>query len=169
MSARRLILALGAAALALIAFSAALQPQPRLVWNVTPSVPTGLYGVQPGADFTRGDLVAVAPPDALRAFLVARGYLGETTPLLKHVAGLPGDRICRFGALVTLNGNPVAHAQTTDRLGRELPSWRGCRTLQQGEVFLLNAAPDSLDGRYFGALPATSVIGPGHPIWTRDG
>ncbi|MGQ2936859.1 MAG: S26 family signal peptidase, partial [Sphingopyxis sp.] len=33
---------------------------------------------------------------------------------------------------------------------------------------LLNPAPDSLDGRYFGPLPDTGVVGVAHPLLVRD-
>ncbi|HIC80059.1 MAG TPA: S26 family signal peptidase, partial [Kiloniellaceae bacterium] len=37
------------------------------------------------------------------------------------------------------------------------------------ELFLLNPShPDSLDGRYFGALPANAVIGRAVPILTDE-
>ena len=39
-----------------------------------------------------------------------------------------------------------------------------------GEVFLMNpGVPDSLDGRYFGPLPASSIIGRAAPVWTDEG
>ena len=45
----------------------------------------------------------------------------------------------------------------------------GCRTVAPGEVFLMNpGVPDSLDGRYFGALPASSIIGRAAPVWTDE-
>jgi type IV secretory pathway protease TraF len=49
-----------------------------------------------------------------------------------------------------------------------LPVWRGCRVLRSDKLFLLNAAPDSLDGRYFGPIPASTVLGRAIPILTRD-
>jgi len=43
----------------------------------------------------------------------------------------------------------------------------GCRILRQDEVFLLNPrSADSLDGRYFGPLPTSSVVGRAVPLWT---
>src|SRR3546814_15532006 len=54
-----------------------------------------------------------------------------------------------------------------DRLGRPLPFWLGCRIVGPDELFLLNAAPDSLDGRYFGPLPAAGLLGVAHPVMTR--
>ncbi|RUV53924.1 S26 family signal peptidase, partial [Mesorhizobium sp. M5C.F.Ca.IN.020.14.1.1] len=45
--------------------------------------------------------------------------------------------------------------------------WQGCRTLAEDEVFLMNwDAADSLDSRYFGPLPASSITARAIPIWT---
>ena len=49
-----------------------------------------------------------------------------------------------------------------------MPVWQGCRTLGAGELLLLNPDhPDSLDGRYFGPLPASTVIGRATPLHLR--
>lgn len=70
-------------------------------------------------------------------------------------------------APVTVDGRRVGLARERDRIGRVLPSWSGCRAIVHGELFLMNtAAPDSLDGRYFGPLPANSVLGWATPLWT---
>ena len=59
--------------------------------------------------------------------------------------------------------------QLEDRLGRPLPVWNGCRIIADGEFFLMNwQVPDSLDGRYFGPLPATTVIGRAIPLYTDE-
>jgi type IV secretory pathway protease TraF len=40
-----------------------------------------------------------------------------------------------------------------------------CRTLRTGQVLLLNpAVPDSFDGRYFGILPASTLLGRASPL-----
>lgn len=73
------------------------------------------------------------------------------------------------GALVTIGGTATALARQRDQLGRPLPAWEGCRTLTDGEVFLLNSdEPDSLDGRYFGPLPRTAIVGRAIPLWTQE-
>ena len=39
--------------------------------------------------------------------------------------------------------------------------------IAEGQVFLMNwQSADSLDGRYFGPLPAASILGRAVPIWT---
>ncbi|MGH6696306.1 S26 family signal peptidase [Sphingopyxis sp.] len=152
----------------LFAAIAWLSPAPRLIWNASASAPIGLYAIEPGAQPKHDDLVAIMPPAPLGAWLAEHHYLPRGTPLLKRVAGLPGARICRSGAFVTIDGTGVASAQERDRAGRPLPIWLGCHVVGTDELFLLNAAAGSLDGRYFGALPAAGLIGAAHPIWTRD-
>jgi conjugative transfer signal peptidase TraF len=162
---RWLQVTLGAAGV--IAVTAFINPLPRLMWNATASVPTGLYTVHPGGERRLGELVAVSPPEPLAGFLADGGYLPRGVPLLKHVAAMPGQRVCRIGVVVTVDGRRVGSAREQDRRGRLLPSWSGCRVIIRDELFLMNpAAPDSLDGRYFGPLPTTSVLGRATPLWT---
>lgn len=144
-------------------------PQPRVVWNASASAPLGLYRIEPDRDPPPGSLVAVTPPAALARWMTERGYLGENVPLLKHVVAKAGQRVCRTGVTVSVDALPVAIALTRDRLGRPLPVWQGCRSLSAGELLLLNPDhPDSLDGRYFGPLDASAVLGRAIPILTRD-
>lgn len=166
----RKTLALGSAAIALIGLSAVIRADPMLVWNASASVPIGFYAVQSIDTPSVGDLVVLEPPLPLGNWLLENGYLGADVPLIKHVAALPGQRVCRIGVTVTVDDKPVATAKIRDRLDRPLPSWQGCRTLASDQIFFLN--PDreaSLDGRYFGPLSADTIIGRAVPIWTREG
>ena len=163
-----------ATAIAASAFAAAFvviavaDPFPRVIWNASASAPIGLYRIHPDRDPPIGVLVAVAPPKRLARWLADRGYLPEGVPLLKHVAAKAGQRVCRSGAVVSVNGRLVASARERDGRGRPLPVWQGCRTLGAGELLLLNpSVPDSLDGRYFGPLPASTVIGTATPLHLR--
>src|SRR3546814_10608346 len=82
----------------------------------------------------------------------------DLVPLMKHVAALPGQRVCRNGTAITVDGIAMGDALDHDRRGRPLPIWTGCRLVADGELFLMNwQVRDSLDGRYFGPLPANSV------------
>ncbi|WP_422005853.1 S26 family signal peptidase [Pyruvatibacter mobilis] len=142
---------------------------PKLIWNASASAPIGLYAVASDNDLVVGDLVVVDPPKSLAIYLDERGYLPEGVPLLKHIAALPGQRVCRDGAAVAVDDNTLAQAQPSDRFGRDLPVWQGCHIVASTELFLLNSShPDSLDGRYFGALPADAVIGRAVPIFTDE-
>ncbi|WP_324261631.1 S26 family signal peptidase [Altererythrobacter sp. H2] len=163
-----------ATAIAASAFAAAFvavavaDPLPRVIWNASASAPIGLYRIHPDRDPPTGALVAMAPPEQLSRWLAARGYLPEGVPLLKHVAAKAGQRVCRNGDAVSVDARRVAIARARDGQGRPLPVWQGCRTLRPDELLLLNPAhPDSLDGRYFGPLPASAVIGRATPLWLR--
>lgn len=90
--------------------------------------------------------------------------------LLTRVAATSGMEVCRDGLSILVDGIIVAMAEETDRNGRPLPSWTGCVTLGRNEVFLLNAGvDDSLDGRYFGTVNASQIVGQALPLWTRGG
>lgn len=145
-----------------------LKPAPRYIWNASASAPTGLYRVDVGVPPRLGDLVAIAPPPALGTFLAQRGYLPRGVPLLKRVAGLPGALVCRSGVFVTVNGVAVARALARDRAGHPLPVWTGCRVIGRDQLFLVNAARDSLDGRYFGPMLSAGLLGAAHPVLTRS-
>jgi conjugative transfer signal peptidase TraF len=139
------------------------------VWNATASVPTGLYNIRGKASLHVGERVAIEPPRALRHLLAERHYLPTGVPLLKRIAAVRGQRVCRFGHGVTVDVTYVGAKRTRDRLGRSLPAWSGCRTLRSGELFVMNpAAPNSFDGRYFGVLRMTDVIGRATPVWTDE-
>ena len=168
MTRARYIMVTVAALAAVIAGS--IPTAPRLVWNASASVPIGLYTIAPVGRLAAPDLVAVMPPEPFAGFMVARGYVGRDVPILKHVTGLPGQRICRDGAAITVDGRHLGEARERDSQGRDLPVWQGCRTIVEGEVFLMNpAVSDSFDGRYFGPFPASAVIGRASPLFTDEG
>jgi len=130
----------------------------RFVWNVTASAPAGLYRITHEPWF-RGDRVAVLPGEALGADLEQRGVLAKGRLLIKRAAAVTGDRVCRHGSEVSINGEPAAKARDVDSHGLPLPSWQGCVTLDDGQVFLLGDTPGSYDGRYFGVTGTREVVG----------
>ncbi len=155
--------------LGLIAVPVVVEWQTRITWNASASVPLGLYIAGPVEEIALGDLVLVRPPETLAAFLAERGYVARGVPLLKHVAALQPQVVCAESTAIAVDGETVAHRRMADRLGRVLPTWHGCRALEAGEVFLLNPAePDSLDGRYFGPLPRTSIVARLRPVWITE-
>ncbi len=130
----------------------------QLVWNVTPSAPAGLYRIV-REPWSRGDRVVVLPGEMLGADLDRRGVLANGRLLIKRVAAVAGDRVCRQGAEVSINGEPAAKARDVNSDGLPLPSWQGCITLGDGQVFLLGDTPGSYDGRYFGVTGTREVVG----------
>jgi conjugative transfer signal peptidase TraF len=167
MNMRILILVPMLGSVLLIGVPAAIDWSPVLIWNASASVPIGLYYVKPEERLEVTDLVVVTPPDSIATFLAKRGYLPLGVPLLKHVLALPGQTVCRNHLAVMIDGVVMPFARERDHLGRPLPDWQGCRLIAEGEVFLMNwQSTDSLDGRYFGPLPAASILGRAVPLWT---
>jgi len=139
-----------------------------LVWNVSESVPVGLYRVAPAGTLPPGMITAVHPAPDLARLMATRHYLGSGALLLKPVAATAGRTVCREGFTVTIDGKPVATALRADRLGRPLPVWSGCRVLTRDMVFLLaRTVPASFDGRYFGPVATSGIVGRAIPLWTR--
>jgi conjugative transfer signal peptidase TraF len=150
-----------------VGLSVLFRPAPRLIWNASASVPIGLYAVRPAGALHVDELLVVMPPEPLATFLDERRYLPQGVPLLKHVLALPGQTVCRSDRTITVDGVTMGDVLDRDHLGRPLPIWHGCRVVGAGNVFLMNRqSGDSLDGRYFGPLPTTTVVGRADPLWT---
>lgn len=137
---------------------------PRVVWNATSSVDIGLYWISRRSPVT-GDIAAVRLPTAVAELAHARGYLPRGALLLKPVVASGGNRVCRWGSHILINGRLRAIAADRDRAGRPLPAWRDCRTLQPGDVFVLSPKPESFDSRYFGLLTRDDTVGRAGLLW----
>jgi conjugative transfer signal peptidase TraF len=145
------------------------EPVPLYVWNASESVPLGLYRLQPADRLFVTELVAIKPPEPLATFLDLNGYLPVGIPMLKRVLALPGQTVCRSGRTISVDNIDMGEARERDSRGRPLPVWRGCRVVGEDELFLMNwQSRDSLDGRYFGPIAASAVIGRALPVWTRE-
>ena len=112
--------------------------------NISPSVPVGLSRFMPiEGPLQQGDLLQ-AP-----AVAFGRSWLASWLPLLKPVAGVPGDEVCIQPEGVWVHGESYG-AVYQEHKGQPLPVFWGCHVVGAGEVFVASHAPKSLDGRYFG-------------------
>jgi conjugative transfer signal peptidase TraF len=160
-----LVAACGAAALVL---ASGHRPSPLYVWNASESVPIGLYRVRAVGRLELSELVAVQPPEPLAALLDLNGYLPNGLPMLKRVLALSKQTVCRTGRTIFVDGIEAGAARERDGQGRRLPDWQGCRVIHEDEVFLMNwQSAGSFDGRYFGPISRSAVIGQALPMWTR--
>ena len=161
-----LLATLAAAALAL---SGTERASPRYIWNASDSVPIGLYRLRPTERLAVADLVAIRPPKPLAHFLDLNGYLPAGVPVLKRVLALPGQTVCRTGPTIAVDNVEMGRARERDGRGRPLPVWQGCRVVSADEIFVMNwQSAESLDGRYFGPISASAIIGEALPVWTRE-
>ena len=131
---------------------------PSLLWNLSPSVPVGLYRLTARAS-AEAALAVIRLPEPFITLASTRGYLPAGALLIKRVAAGAGDLVCRHGALVTINGRAVAEARPFDAAGRPLPRWSGCISLGATQIFVLSTDPDSFDSRYIRAVDRRYVLG----------
>ena len=134
------------ATLLALAFAAGLRVNP------TPSLPKGIYRISQGAP-ERGDLVTFCLGGEYAALARERGYLEAGScssglrPLLKRLAGLPGDHI-EAGSLAV---------RTADGQGRPMPSVPLPGVIPLGMALVLADHRGSFDSRYFGLVPLGSL------------
>ncbi len=136
--------------------------------NATASMPRGVYRLAPGAP-ERGDLVSVCIENGTFASLALdRSYLRPGScpnglePLLKRVAGMPGDLLEIGQDGIAINGRlwPQSRAVPRDGHDRPMPEARnvGSRTIPDGLALVLSDRhPGGFDGRYFGLVPMASL------------
>jgi signal peptidase I len=136
-----------------------LKTKPPMILNETPSMAKGAY-VRVGevADLKRGDIIAMPMNSAAKNYLIKKLGYPKNTILIKRVAGLSGDFVCRHDGVVTINKRTVV-AALSDQQGNPLPAWNGCRTLSPNQVFLLGDHSASFDSRYFGPVSRSELAG----------
>jgi type IV secretory pathway protease TraF len=129
-------------------------------FNVSPSVPLGLYLLRPvPTPLARGMLVVLPVPVSVRP------WHSRWLPVLKPVAGIPGDVICAVDDILYVNDadfGPILR----EAHGQPLPHFTGCLVVQDDEVFLASAVPQSLDSRYDGPVTVEALTAHALPLWT---
>lgn len=157
-----IVLALCAGAIALLA-AGELHRGDVVLFNATPSVPTGFY-VRSDAPVRQGAFVTVRAADVSIAYASLRHFTDAGDRFIKRIAANDGDSVCADGEVVRINDRTVAHRARHDSEGRALPHWSGCRQLSADEVFLMGDTEDSFDSRYFGPVSVDDIDGVWRPI-----
>jgi len=164
-----------AAAMALLLFGLAVFVANHFPINTTASMPIGIYG-RVSHSIQRGSIVGACVPQPYAEIARRRGYLPFGTchpgihPVMKYVAGIPGDTIEVRSDGILVNGTAIPNTAPlrTDSLGRELPNQVGRHVLKQKEYWLAsNRDLGSYDSRYFG--PVTEILGAIEPLFTDEG
>ena len=128
--------------------------------NVSGSVAYGLYALRPvPVHLDHGTLVVLPVPRSVQH------VWSSWVPLLKPIAGLPGDVVCYSENTLYVNGADFGPVLQTAH-GRPLPQLQGCLVVQASEVFLASPVVHSLDSRYFGGVSVTDLTAVALPIFT---
>ena len=154
-----LALTLSLTALQLLLLTGSLRLPTLLYYNGSASEPTGWYLVVPWLRPLRhGDKVLLRVPPDMEAYAFGRGWMRSDEPMLKTVYGLPGDRFSIDAREIRVNGAAVGEIRASDSQGLPLPALRGDFAVPPEHILPLALnRPNSFDGRYFGAVPATLI------------
>lgn len=156
---------LSAGAVVLIAGACAAASHLR--WNLTESLPRGLYARWSSTSApARGDIVAFQVPESVHKLVFGRGYLPRRAQLFKQVAAGPGDHVCLRDGRYEVNGKVLGPILTTDSSGRPLPSFPFCGQVPPDSYFVATSTARSFDSRYFGPVPAFALRDWLTPLWT---
>jgi conjugative transfer signal peptidase TraF len=137
----------------------------RMTWNLSPSVPRGLYALESRDASRRGDLVVFQPAPRAAAIIYSRGYLPPGARLIKEIVGVPGDLVCVRADGFFVNGVGFGDVAPFDSHGLPLTPYPFCGAVPPGQAFVATRAPLSYDSRYFGPVPISSLT-PVVPLWT---
>jgi len=102
------------------------------------------------APLHRGDIVV---------FTVPSGFFRGSPfgPSIKRIVGLPGETITSVGDTVLVNGRPLAETYLPP--GQPLVAPIVAQTVPAGHYFVMgDNRGDSADSRYYGPIPAASVV-----------
>lgn len=140
---------------------------PRIPWvyNITPSLPRGLYHLDRGAPVTVGDLVTFHLDKPVDDLARQRRYLPPRGQYQKYVVAEAGDRWCIQQGRFYVRGLLWAPVFDKDSQGRPLPELRGCQTVPDNHVLVATRHPRGFDSRYFGAVPRKHLHGRLTPVW----
>lgn len=123
-----------------------------LRFNPTPSLPKGVYRIA-SDEPEKGDLVSFCLQGEFAELAKERGYLQAGScpnglrPLLKRLAGLPGDYVEASSLAV----------RVVDSQGRRMPSVFASGVIPSGMALVLADHEGSFDSRYFGLVPLDSL------------
>jgi len=109
----------------------------------------------------RGDIVVFKTDD-----VEDPGRMPKNEIFNKRLAGLPGERLRIAGGKLFVNGVPVSFANAAGEISlvntgsKYLATEQATVTIPEGQYFVLgDNSPNSFDSRYFGFVPAKSIIG----------
>ncbi|WP_374222780.1 S26 family signal peptidase [Polynucleobacter sp. Fuers-14] len=136
--------------------------------NLSRSMPLGLYQIEPNfSRLQRGDLVVFCLPKNLLPTTVDFLQNGQCSsgaaPFFKSIVGIPGDHI-ETGILgVKVNGVLLTNSACLESVDLKCAYFNDALPTSEYWVFGYGSNPSlashSFDSRYFGAIPASSILG----------
>ncbi|MBK2270175.1 conjugative transfer signal peptidase TraF [Francisella philomiragia] len=140
-------------------------------FNVTSSLPIGIYKLEKTDKFTKGDIVEFCLPDNIAQYGRARGYIfgnrcgNNTLPFAKKILAVPNDYVVVNKKGVSVNGVFYSYPQINlDSNNQPVHKY-----IYQGKIdgyFMIGTNnPKSWDSRYFGVIPKERIKGTLHEVF----
>ncbi|MEG2609403.1 MAG: S26 family signal peptidase [Bacilli bacterium] len=124
-------------------------------FNLTESLPKGIYLIVPGKDIKKGDIVAFNIPGKLKDCK----YIPITANmLLKEVGALENDKVSIINESLYINEKKYGKIYKSDSLGNVFPKLLESDLQPLKGYFLpLATVSNSYDGRYYGTIKIDTI------------
>ncbi len=146
-------------------------------FNITGSMPIGMYERLHESSLKRSDIVSVCLPDSIafegknRGFLASGECAQNTKPLLKEVIALPGDTVTVMDSGLCVNQKFYPAPQLLlDHNHVLIHRWTQNKTYHDIKSVWLYGSNDpmhSWDSRYFGGIELKNIEGFYRALWVR--
>ena len=163
------------------------------IFNISESLPIGIYQKLEDKNFQKGDLVILDIPKERMDFMISRGYIDGNMlkTMLKRIEGVEGETFKVLtveelkGSLFSENNEfssieisslpkkflikenkILGSISNFDSRGRQLPQIKSPLILNKDEFFVMGESDNSFDSRYFGKIKKEEILYKVKPILT---
>jgi type IV secretory pathway protease TraF len=142
-----------------------------IVFNHTPSVPVGIYLVDPTAKPSKGDYVVfkVEPQD----WMILNGMDFGTNRYVKLVGATAGDHVKQNGNDIVLCKNIACDAfeilatrSAKHVKSLQIPELTLPNTIPEKQIMVFGVTEYAMDSRYFGPVDSANIYGMARPVIT---
>jgi len=143
----------------------------KFMFQITPSLPKGIYTISPPKEIEYGTLVVFPIPNKVKGLMQTRGWLLPHLKfyLMKPVVAKQGDSVEVSDSGVFINGRFFGPVKQHDSQGLPLPKAYHKCTLLQAEYFVATTYPNSFDSRYFGTIHQQDIKWVAKPFLVSHG
>ena len=145
----------------------------RYVFNISESLPIGIYQKLEDKNFQKGDLVILDIPKERMDFMISRGYIDGNMlkTMLKRIEGVEGETfkvlsIDELKKFLVKENKILGSISNFDSRGRQLPQIKSPLILNKDEFFVMGESDNSFDSRYFGKIKKEEILYKVKPILT---
>ena len=134
---------------------------PKVVIQVTPSMPRGVYWLDASREIARGDIIVFEAPAQARKLISERDWwkLSVGYFLMKPVVARKADRVTVSSRGLFINGAFFGAVDRFDSKGLPLPLRELDTVLSESEYFTASSYEHSFDSRYFGLIRREAIKG----------